>query len=106
MLKIIKDLYTGAQAQLCINGKLGTKFNVTRGVAQGCALSPLLFDIYTDDLLAEFRKHKLGVPIGSFLQGALSFADDLALIAPNKHTAEKYIKTLENWCEKNFFKVE
>ena len=51
ILKIIKNLYTDAKAQLCINGKLGEQFDVTRGVAQGCVLSPIFFDIYIDDLL-------------------------------------------------------
>lgn len=71
------------------------------------ALSAHSYSISTQTIyLRNLKKHKLGVPIGSFLQGVLSFADDLALIAPNKHTAEKYIKILENWCKKNFFEVE
>jgi len=43
-LRLIKDMYTDAEVELHINGKTGTRFKVTCEVAQGCALSPLLFD--------------------------------------------------------------
>ena len=90
---MIKDLYTDSEAQLFINGKSGPAFEVTRGVAQGCVLSPLFFDVYLDDLLSKFRQRGLGVPIGQIIHGASSFADDLALVAPDKQTAEAYHHT-------------
>ena len=105
LLRLIKDLYTGSEAQLFINGKAGSAFEVTRGVAQGCVLSPLFFDVYLDDLLSTFRQRGLGVPIGQIIHGASSFADDLALVAPDKQTAEAYLSILEKWCAENFFKV-
>jgi len=105
MLRIIQSMYTGAEAQMYINGKLGSPFEVTRGVAQGCVLSPTFFDIYIDDLLQCFREAGLGVPVGQFIQGPLSFADDLALIAPDLQGAKKYLALLETWCQENFFQI-
>jgi hypothetical protein len=64
-------------------------FEVTRGVAQGCVISHLFFNIYLDDLLTRFRDG-LGVPVGCTLLNAFSFADDLALIAQNKQTVFKF----------------
>ena len=104
-LRLVQSMYTNAQAQISVNGKLGEKFEVTRGVAQGCVLSPLFFDIYIDDLLEEFRSENLGVPIGQFIQGASSFADDLALVAGDEETATKYIEILERWCKENFLEI-
>ena len=74
-------MYTNVVAHLSINGKRRTKFKFARGVAQGFTLSPLLFDVYIDDLLREFRDQELGVPVGQIIQGPQSFADDLVLIA-------------------------
>ena len=105
ILKAIKDMYSDTKAQMSINGKLGQPFDVTRGVAQGCVLSPLLFDVYIDDLLAQFREQGLGIPIGSFLQGASSFADDLALVALNQDMADRYMQLLSTWCRDNFFQI-
>ena len=45
------------------------------------------------------------MPIGQIIHGASSFADDLALVAPDKQTAEAYLSILEEWCDENFFKV-
>ena len=87
ILRTIVDMYTGAKCQMFVNGTLGTPFEVHKGVAQGCVLSPLFFDIYVDDLLEEFRDSELGIPIGQFLQGATSFADDLALLATDKESS-------------------
>ena len=104
-LRLIQNMYTDAEAQISVNGKLGEKFEVTRGVAQGCVLSPLFFDVYIDDLLGEFRSESLGIPIGQFIQGASSFADDLALVAPDEQTAAKYLEILERWCKNNFLEI-
>ena len=104
-LRTIKDMYTDTKAQLSINGILGEPFDVTRGVAQGCTLSPLFFDIYIDDLLVEFRDRGLGVPVGAFIQGSSSFADDLALLATDMEMVKEYLSLLKTWRNKNFFTV-
>ena len=105
MLKLIKDMYTNAEARLYINNTLGEPFGVTRGVAQGCVLSPTFFAVYMDDLLTEFKRAGLGVPVGKWTQGACSFADDLALVAPNERTGEKYLSILGRWCQRNKFEI-
>ena len=50
ILSIIADMYTNAYASIQINNKIGKKFKVSRGVAQGCVLSPLFFNIYLEAL--------------------------------------------------------
>ena len=101
MLRVIADMYTGAKARLIVNGVLGRPFYVTQGVAQGCALSPLFFDIYIDDLLLKFRESGLGVPLGALTQSALSFADDLILLSSNEDDTEQYLHILDSWCRNN-----
>ena len=39
-------------------------FRLTNGTRQGSVLSPLLFAIYLDDLLADIRSLQLGCHIG------------------------------------------
>ena len=100
-MKVIANMYTGAEAKFFINGVMGKTFPITRGVAQGCALSPLFFTIYIDDLLQRFRESQLGIPTGRFLHNAFSFADDLLLGSPDEETLKKYITILTTWCKEN-----
>ena len=70
-------MYTGYQSQLEINGRLGPRFAVAKGLAQGCVLSPLLFTIYINDLLIELKRSGTGVNVANIIIRALSYADDL-----------------------------
>jgi len=105
LIKVIANMYIDAQASLEINGKLGKPFKVSRGVAQGCVLSPLFFTVYMDDLMKTLRESGLGMDIGQSLLNALSFADDLALIATDRESAQKLLQILSEWCERNFFEI-
>jgi len=105
LLRVIADMYTNANARMCVNGILGDQIEVTNGVAQGCVLSPVFFTIYIDELLIKFRESGLGVPIGALIQSALSFADDLILASPDDSTSEKYLQILEKWCAENKLRI-
>ena len=43
---VIKSIYNKPKSKIDMNGKYGETFNIERGVAQGCTLSTLLFNIY------------------------------------------------------------
>jgi Reverse transcriptase (RNA-dependent DNA polymerase) len=54
----------------------------TNGVKQGGVSSPILFCIYIDDMLVRLAGLGVGCYIGGTYVGALSYADDIVLIAP------------------------
>ena len=58
-----------------VNSKLSESFKYERGVRQGCPTSPLLFDIYINDILDEIK----WVTVEGLQNGisGLMFADDL-----------------------------
>ncbi len=58
-------------------------FGVVNGVKQGGVLSPLLFAVYIDGLLIRLEETGVGCHMGIRFIGALTFADDLNLLAPN-----------------------
>ena len=52
-LAFLKCLYNGGVAQVRIDDHLGEEFAVTKGLRQGCVLSPLLFSLYINSLVSE-----------------------------------------------------
>ena len=57
------------------------KFSVSSGVRQGGILSPLLFNIYVNDVLVKLEKSKRGCFIGSLCCNSFMYADDLIILA-------------------------
>ena len=53
-----------------------TSFCVSNGVKQGGIISPVLFNVYMDDLRCELNRSNIGGEIVNYL----SYADDLCLI--------------------------
>ena len=62
-------------------------FHVSNGVRQGSVLSPVLFAVYLDGLLAELSGSGVGCYWGSLFAGAFCYADDIiVLLAPRAST--------------------
>ncbi|KAL3684967.1 hypothetical protein R1sor_002989 [Riccia sorocarpa] len=57
-LNRIQGLVTDGAAQLHINGKFTRRFEVTRGVRQGCPVAPLLFAMVTQPLMRVLREEE------------------------------------------------
>ena len=57
-------------------------FTVMNGVKQGAIMSPTLFAVYFDKLLAKYRKENVGCRILHIFLGAFSYAEDIILLAP------------------------
>jgi hypothetical protein len=48
----LKGLYQGSTSQVRIEERLGEEFVVTKGLRQGCVLSPVLFSLYINSLVS------------------------------------------------------
>jgi retron-type reverse transcriptase len=59
------------------NSKLSHLAEINRGVRQGCPLSPILFNIYIDEIVTKWQKDLTGIPLSKNKQLlTLLFADD------------------------------
>ena len=78
---LIANLYLKQTAVVRIGDELSEKALLGR-VRQGCPLSPLLFNIYIEELDREaMEKTQEGITVGGRIVKAFRFADDQAMVA-------------------------
>ena len=71
--------------------------NISAGVRQGATLSPSLFCIYLDTLLARLRDAGVGCHIGGMYLGAFGYADDVTLLAPSRQALQLMLDICEDF---------
>ncbi|CAI5993344.1 unnamed protein product [Closterium sp. NIES-65] len=80
-VKWTAGLHKGSGTRLAINGWLGERVEMQRGVRQGCPLAPYLFLCALEPLCAEIRKRGLGIKAeGGEAVSYVGYADDTSLI--------------------------
>ena len=93
-LMFLKGLYDGSMSQVRINNHLGKAFAVSRGLCQGCVLSPLLFSLYINSLVSELKHKDCGVLCCGMQVSSLLFADDTVLLAENAEDIRRSLQCL------------
>ena len=78
--KIIKSMYSNARYRVLVGGKISPNFPSNLGVKQGCPMSPILSNIFQNDVHDIFRDCDL-VKLGDTALNSLSWADDLLLLS-------------------------
>ena len=79
---ILRDWYSKLTSVVRWNGVLSRSFAVTCGVRQGGILSPILFNVYVDELIELLRDSSCGCCVNRTFIGCLMYADDLLLLSP------------------------
>jgi len=98
-LRFIKNLNLTSKAHASHYGCLSEEFPIHRGVRQGCLLSPILFNIFIDNLLDKCRR--FGVVVEGKKCCGYLFADDIVLIAPGIKSLRSILNNVHDWAKKN-----
>ena len=100
-LKLLKSMFDHAEVAVRINGKQSRYVKMGRGLLQGSLLSPLLFNIFIDDLPKILRSGNKGVNIGGEKINSLIYADDIVLISKTQTSLQKCLKACERHSRRN-----
>ena len=95
----IRALYADTTACIRLNNVHSEWFNVNSGLRQGCAMSPLLFNLYIKDLCDDINSTELGVSIGEEKVNMRMYADDLVLLGENENDLQSLLDVLYKWCD-------
>ena len=108
-LRFIRALYASSKCRVRIgtgaSATLSEEILCLRGLRQGCILSPILFDIFIDDIFDEVEDMPLDSGAGVTVPGCddlfripgLLFADDLAAVCSSPRGCELTNHALLNW---------
>lgn len=84
-VRIIANLYWNQTAVVRVDNTNSESVNIKRGVRQGCILSPLLFNVYSERIFREAISERMeGIIVNGEVINNLRYADDTVLLASNE----------------------
>ena len=98
-IKCIENLYKDDCIQTESHGLKSKPIFLSRGVRQGCSLSPILFALYLSDLGFDLMNSTQGFMLMDTRISALFFADDLVLLARSSKGLNELLLLVYNHCK-------
>ena len=89
-IRIIANLYWHQQAAIRVENDLSEYTPIQRGVRQGCVLSPILFNLYTELIFRQFEDSK-GTNIGGYDISNLRYVDDTVLVSDTEEGLQRLV---------------
>ena len=107
LLHLIEKIYKKTKFAVRENDKITNFFKFIKSERQGCPLSPLLFNLYINDIFNRVDKiSKSPIQIcNNESVNALMFADDLILIAKTEEELQRKINTLSDFCKEKKLEI-
>ena len=99
-LQLIKNIYSKTKCAVKINNKTTNFFSYEKGVQQGNPLSPLLFNLYINDLFGALQNENPVTLNDQQPFNALMYADDLIIMSTTQKGLQKSLDALNDFCKK------
>ena len=80
----MKAVYADVSCEVKVGEERSKPFRVACGLRQGCSLSPLLFSLYINSLVAKLKEAEVGVNCRKKLVLMLLYADDAVIFAEDE----------------------
>src|SRR5438132_5984741 len=97
-MRLIIDLYWNQHASVRVEGESSRSFSIRKGVRQGCIISPILFNLYSEFMIREALEGIKGIQFGGENITNLRYADDAVLIADSRKKLQRMLNRLNSKC--------
>src|SRR3989442_14319734 len=97
--RLIINLYWRQHAAVRWDGEVSREVDVGRGVRQGCVISPILFNLYSEYMIKEAMENVEGIKFNEINITDLRYAGDAVLVADKRKNMQKMIDRLNKTCK-------
>ena len=97
--RLIINLYWNQKAKIMVGKENSREFRIERGVRQGCIISPILFNLYSEYMIQEALGKLEGISVNGVNINNIRYADDAVLIADSLKKLQKMIDSVNEACK-------
>ena len=99
LIRFLVHMYTSQKIRVRWLSHVSQQYPICNGIKQGGVLSPILFAVFVDELLAKLQNSNAGCQMEGVFMGAQGYADDICLLAPSASGMRKMLRICENFAE-------
>ena len=105
---LLRNLYAGQEATVRTGPGTADRFQIGKGVRQGCILSLCLFNFYAEYTVrnAGLEEAQAGIKIARRNLNNLRYADDTTLMAESEEELNSLLMTVKKESLKNWLKTQ
>jgi len=104
--KLLMNLHNKQSVFVRIGESLSESCMFSKGVRQGCTLSPLVYNLYDEAMMREaLYEVKCGIKVGGHIIKTVWFADYKALIASSKKELQELMDNINKVTQKYGLKI-
>ena len=105
IVSIIEKLYDDTECAVVIDGQITEWFSVEVGLRQGCLLSPVLFNLFLEQVMKEIKEIENKLSFSDNISLDIRYADDTTLLAAVFEKLKLSTAQLEQACKKWGMKI-
>ena len=107
-LLLLRNLDAGQEATVRTRHKTTDRFQIRKGVYQGCILSPCLLNLYAEYIMrnARLNEAQAGIKIARWNINNLRYADDTTFMAKSEEKLKSLLMNVKEEREKCWLKTQ
>ena len=108
LICLLRNLYAGQEATVRTGRGTTDRFQIGKGVRQGCTLSPCLFNLYAEYIMrnAGLEETQAGIKIAGRNINNLRYADGTTLMAESEEELKSLLMKVKRAESKNWLKAQ